>query len=170
MHCTQRVYSFVLFVLHQIVKTELDVKRPTMDKLCAMSQDLLCSVKNKEVASKLEARLDTLIQRWDRLIQSLDLISAQVQRAAACISMLYVQHLSPLLGSKYFFYNAFTQWRALTVNIQVVYIKILPHLLMESVIKYLFLKKNFKPCNCVKPNRDSRCSGSGDVQWMLKKK
>ncbi|XP_019712980.1 dystrophin-like [Hippocampus comes] len=69
-----------------IVKAELDVKRPTMDKLCAMSQDLLCSVKNKEVASKLEARLDTLTQRWDRLVQSLDLISAQLSPVVTAAS------------------------------------------------------------------------------------
>ncbi|XP_077439439.1 dystrophin isoform X3 [Vanacampus margaritifer] len=61
-----------------IVKSELEVKRPTMDKLCSMSQDLLCSVKNKEVANKLEARLDSFAQRWDRLVQSLELMSAQL--------------------------------------------------------------------------------------------
>nr|XP_049609340.1 dystrophin isoform X5 [Syngnathus scovelli] len=61
-----------------IVKTELDMKRPALDKMCSMSQDLLCSVKNKELASKLEARLDTFTQRWDRLLQSLDLISTQL--------------------------------------------------------------------------------------------
>ncbi|XP_010793994.1 dystrophin-like [Notothenia coriiceps] len=59
------------------VKAELEVKRPTMDKLCSMSQDLLSSVKNKEVASKLEARLDSFAQRWDRLIQSLEMSSSQ---------------------------------------------------------------------------------------------
>lgn len=62
----------------QTVKADLEVKRPTMDKLCSMSQDLLSSVKNKEVASKLEARLDSFTQRWDRLIQSLDSSSSQV--------------------------------------------------------------------------------------------
>ncbi|XP_061641382.1 dystrophin isoform X9 [Phyllopteryx taeniolatus] len=61
-----------------MVQTELDMKRPAMDKLCSMSQDLLCSVKNKEVANKLEARLDSFAQRWDRLVQSLDLISSQL--------------------------------------------------------------------------------------------
>lgn len=65
--------------LLQMVKAELEVKRPTMDKLCSMSQDLLSSVKNKEVASKLEARLDSFAQRWDRLVQSLELSSSQVQ-------------------------------------------------------------------------------------------
>ncbi|XP_069568938.1 dystrophin isoform X2 [Brachyistius frenatus] len=60
------------------VKADLEVKRPTMDKLCSMSQDLLCSVKNKEVASKLEARLDSFAQRWDRLIQSLETSSSQL--------------------------------------------------------------------------------------------
>ncbi|TNM94218.1 hypothetical protein fugu_002394 [Takifugu bimaculatus] len=60
------------------VKADLEAKRPTMDKLCSMSQDLLSSVKNKEVASKLEARLDSFAQRWDRLIQSLELSISQV--------------------------------------------------------------------------------------------
>ncbi|KAM3585392.1 uncharacterized protein V6R79_016686 [Siganus canaliculatus] len=60
------------------VKAELEVKRPTMDKLCSMSQDLLSSVKNKDVASKLEARLDSFAQRWDKLIQSLEMSSSQL--------------------------------------------------------------------------------------------
>lgn len=64
--------------LHQAVKADLEVKRPAMDKLCSMSQDLLSSVKNKDVASKLEARLDHLAQRWDRLIQGLEVSSSQV--------------------------------------------------------------------------------------------
>uniref|UniRef100_A0AAQ4PPR1 Dystrophin n=1 Tax=Gasterosteus aculeatus aculeatus TaxID=481459 RepID=A0AAQ4PPR1_GASAC len=62
------------------VKADLEAKRPAMDKLCSMSQDLLSSVKNKEVASKLEARLDSFAQRWDRLIQSLETSSFQVRR------------------------------------------------------------------------------------------
>uniref|UniRef100_A0A4W6EUE2 Dystrophin n=1 Tax=Lates calcarifer TaxID=8187 RepID=A0A4W6EUE2_LATCA len=41
-------------------------------------QDLLSSVKNKEVASKLEARLDSFAQRWDRLVQSLEMSTSQV--------------------------------------------------------------------------------------------
>ncbi|XP_060923329.1 dystrophin-like [Limanda limanda] len=61
-----------------MVKADLEVKRPTMDKLCSMSQDLLCSVKNKDVANKLEARLDSFAQRWDRLIQSLEMSSSQL--------------------------------------------------------------------------------------------
>ncbi|XP_044044294.1 dystrophin isoform X6 [Siniperca chuatsi] len=65
------------------VKADLEVKRPTMDKLCSMSQDLLSSVKNKEVASKLEARLDSFAQRWDRLVQSLEMSSSQVQLSSA---------------------------------------------------------------------------------------
>ncbi|XP_013881860.1 dystrophin [Austrofundulus limnaeus] len=60
------------------LKAELEAKHPTMDKLCSMSQDLLFSVKNKDVASKLEARLDSFAQRWDRLNQSLDLSSSQL--------------------------------------------------------------------------------------------
>uniref|UniRef100_A0A3Q3VV99 Calponin-homology (CH) domain-containing protein n=2 Tax=Mola mola TaxID=94237 RepID=A0A3Q3VV99_MOLML len=65
------------------VKADLEVKRPTMDKLCSISQDLLSSVKNKEVASKLEARLDSFAQRWDRLIQSLETSSTQLSSAVS---------------------------------------------------------------------------------------
>lgn len=69
---------FCWYLTFQTVKADLEAKRPTMDKLCSMSQDLLSSVKNKEVASKLEARLDSFAQRWDRLIQSLELSISQV--------------------------------------------------------------------------------------------
>lgn len=62
----------------QALKGELEAKLPTMDKLCSMSQDLLFSVKNKDVASKLEARLDSFAQRWDRLVQNLERNISQV--------------------------------------------------------------------------------------------
>ncbi|CAL8406956.1 unnamed protein product [Arctogadus glacialis] len=65
------------------LKAEMEVKRPTMDRLCSMSQDLLSSVKNKEVASKLEARLDSFAQRWDRLAHSLELSSSELTSAIA---------------------------------------------------------------------------------------
>ncbi|KAM3857230.1 dystrophin [Diretmus argenteus] len=65
------------------VKGDLEVKRPTMDKLCSMSQDLLSSVKNKEVASKLEARLDSFAQRWDQLVQSLEMSSSQLSTSVS---------------------------------------------------------------------------------------
>ncbi|CAL8307771.1 unnamed protein product [Merluccius merluccius] len=65
------------------LKAEMEVKRPTMDRLCSMSQDLLSSVRNKEVASKLEARLDSFAQRWDRLAQSLEHSSSQLTSAIA---------------------------------------------------------------------------------------
>lgn len=68
-------------VFHQTVKADLEVKRPTMDKLCSMSQDLLSSVKNKEVANKLEARLENFGQRWDQLVQSLEMSSSQVHHS-----------------------------------------------------------------------------------------
>lgn len=111
---------------------------------------------------------------FDSTLGSTDSKSGSHQRPGTTCSRMHFHVIratpQPFAGFQVLFYNAFTQWRALTVNIQVVYIKILPHLLMESVIKYLFLIFFFKSCNCVKPNRDSRCSGSGDVQWMLKKK
>uniref|UniRef100_A0A665TBB9 Dystrophin n=1 Tax=Echeneis naucrates TaxID=173247 RepID=A0A665TBB9_ECHNA len=74
------------------VKTDLEVKRPTMDKLCSMSQDLLSSVKNKEVASKLEARLDSFAQRWDRLVQRLELSSSQLSSAVSAPQQSELTH------------------------------------------------------------------------------
>ncbi|KAM6893218.1 dystrophin isoform 3-T3 [Lycodopsis pacificus] len=74
------------------VKADLEVKRPTMDKLCSMSQDLLSSVKNKEVASKLEARLDSFAQRWDRLIQSLEMSSSQLSFAVSTAQQSELTH------------------------------------------------------------------------------
>ncbi|XP_047432918.1 dystrophin isoform X3 [Mugil cephalus] len=68
------------------VKADLEVKRPAMDKLCSMSQDLLSSVKNKDVASKLEARLDSFAQRWDRLIQSLEMSSSQLSTTTTTVA------------------------------------------------------------------------------------
>ncbi|XP_026157166.1 dystrophin isoform X2 [Mastacembelus armatus] len=75
-----------------MVKADLEVKRPTMDKLCSMSQDLLSSVKNKEVASKLEARLDNFAQRWDKLIQSLELSSSQLSSAVSVAQQPELTH------------------------------------------------------------------------------
>ncbi|XP_028281420.1 dystrophin isoform X2 [Parambassis ranga] len=74
------------------VKTELEVKRPTMDKLCSMSQDLLSSVKNKEVANKVEARLESFAQRWDKLIQSLELSSSQLSAAVSATQQSELTH------------------------------------------------------------------------------
>ncbi|KAL1021783.1 hypothetical protein UPYG_G00017880 [Umbra pygmaea] len=64
-----------------IVKADLEVKRQTMDKLCSLCQDLLSSVKDKEVAHKLEARLESFAQRWDKLVQSLEMGSSQISLA-----------------------------------------------------------------------------------------
>ncbi|XP_038572130.1 dystrophin isoform X3 [Micropterus salmoides] len=74
------------------VKADLEVKRPAMDKLCSMSQDLLSSVKNKEVASKLEARLDSFAQRWDRLVQSLEMSSSQLSSAVSVAQQSELTH------------------------------------------------------------------------------
>ncbi|XP_058478668.1 dystrophin isoform X3 [Solea solea] len=74
------------------VKADLEVKRPTMDKLCSMSQDLLSSVRNKDVASKLEARLDNFAQRWDRLVHSLELSSAQLSSAVSVAQQSELTH------------------------------------------------------------------------------
>ncbi|XP_041114936.1 dystrophin isoform X1 [Polyodon spathula] len=64
-----------------ILKGDLELKRQTMDKLCALSQDLLSAVKNKDVAQKLEARLEDFAQRWDSLVQALEKSSTQISQA-----------------------------------------------------------------------------------------
>uniref|UniRef100_A0A8D0CIQ4 Dystrophin n=1 Tax=Scleropages formosus TaxID=113540 RepID=A0A8D0CIQ4_SCLFO len=66
-----------------IVKGELEVKKQTMDRLCSLSQDLLSSVKNKDLAHKLEARLENLAQRWESLVQALEKNSSQISLTAA---------------------------------------------------------------------------------------
>ncbi|KAI4901901.1 hypothetical protein NFI96_022255 [Prochilodus magdalenae] len=60
-----------------ILKAELELKRQTMDKLCSLVQDLLSNIKNKEAAGKLEAKLERFAQRWDKLVQSLNLTSTK---------------------------------------------------------------------------------------------
>ncbi|RXM31709.1 Dystrophin [Acipenser ruthenus] len=64
-----------------VLKGDLEMKRQTMDKLCALSQDLLSAVKNKDVAHKLEARLEDFAQRWDSLVQALEKSSTQISQA-----------------------------------------------------------------------------------------
>uniref|UniRef100_A0A671RXT7 Dystrophin-like n=1 Tax=Sinocyclocheilus anshuiensis TaxID=1608454 RepID=A0A671RXT7_9TELE len=60
-----------------ILKADLELKRQTMDKLCSLVQDLLTNIKSKEAAGKLEAKLERFAQRWDKLVQSLQLTSTK---------------------------------------------------------------------------------------------
>uniref|UniRef100_UPI00398ED900 dystrophin isoform X4 n=1 Tax=Pristiophorus japonicus TaxID=55135 RepID=UPI00398ED900 len=64
-----------------ILKGELEMKRQTMDKLCALSQDLIMSLQNKIVAQKLQTRLDEFAQRWDNLVQKLESNSKQISQS-----------------------------------------------------------------------------------------
>ncbi|KAM9766235.1 dystrophin-like isoform 2-T2 [Menidia menidia] len=74
------------------VKADLEAKRSTMDKLRSISQDLLSSVKNKEVASKLEARLESLAQRWDGLLQRLETNSSRLASAISLAKQSELTH------------------------------------------------------------------------------
>lgn len=49
-----------------------------MDKLCALSQDLLAALQNKVVAQKVRTRLEEFTQRWDDLVQKLESMSKEV--------------------------------------------------------------------------------------------
>ncbi|KAK3510935.1 hypothetical protein QTP70_027830, partial [Hemibagrus guttatus] len=61
-----------------ILKADIELKRQTMDKLCSLVQDLLSSIRNKQASEKLEAKLEKSTQRWDKLIQSLQLTSTKL--------------------------------------------------------------------------------------------
>ncbi|XP_045850502.1 dystrophin isoform X9 [Meles meles] len=63
------------------LKTDLEKKKQTMDKLCSLNQDLLSALKNTLVAQKMEAWLDNFAQRWDNLVQKLEKSSAQISQA-----------------------------------------------------------------------------------------
>nr|XP_060491749.1 dystrophin [Panthera onca] len=64
-----------------VLKTDLEKKKQTMDKLCSLNQDLLSTLKNTLVAQKMEAWLDNFAQRWDNLVQKLEKSSAQISQA-----------------------------------------------------------------------------------------
>ncbi|XP_032965617.1 dystrophin isoform X3 [Rhinolophus ferrumequinum] len=63
------------------LKTELEKKKQTMDKLCSLNQDLLSTLKNTSVTQKMEAWLDNFAQRWDNLVQKLEKSSSQISQA-----------------------------------------------------------------------------------------
>ncbi|KAG5193468.1 hypothetical protein JEQ12_019829, partial [Ovis aries] len=69
------------FTEEQVLKTDLEKKKQTMDKLCSLNQDLLSTLKNTLVAQKMEAWLDNFAQRWDNLVQKLEKSSAQISQA-----------------------------------------------------------------------------------------
>ncbi|XP_062906974.1 dystrophin isoform X1 [Mobula hypostoma] len=74
-----------------MLKGELEQKRQTMDKLCALSQDLLASLHNKAVAQKIKARLDELAQRWDDLVQKLENGSKEISQSATATETSLIQ-------------------------------------------------------------------------------
>ncbi|XP_032889087.1 dystrophin isoform X3 [Amblyraja radiata] len=65
-----------------VLKEELHQKRQTMDKLCALSQDLLAALQNKVVAQKVRTRLEEFTQRWDDLVQKLESMSKEISQSA----------------------------------------------------------------------------------------
>ncbi|KAL2102193.1 hypothetical protein ACEWY4_001361 [Coilia grayii] len=52
-----------------LLKAEMEMKQHSLDHLRSLSQNLISSVKSKEVAQKLEAQMENLKQRWDNLLQ-----------------------------------------------------------------------------------------------------
>ncbi|XP_078264997.1 dystrophin isoform X3 [Rhinoraja longicauda] len=65
-----------------ILKEEMQQKRQTMDKLCALSQDLLAALQNKVVAQKVRTSLEGFTQRWDDLVQKLESMSKEISQSA----------------------------------------------------------------------------------------
>ncbi|MBZ3883031.1 Dystrophin [Sciurus carolinensis] len=68
------------FTEEQVLKTDLEKKRQTMDKLSSLHQDLLSTLKNKSVTQKMEAWMENFAQRWDNLVQKLEKSSAQISQ------------------------------------------------------------------------------------------
>ncbi|KAM7044971.1 dystrophin isoform 3-T3 [Molossus nigricans] len=66
-----------------VLKTDLEKKKQTIDKLCSLNQDLLATLKNTSVTQKMEAWLDTFAQRWDNLVQKLEKSSTQISQAVS---------------------------------------------------------------------------------------
>ncbi|XP_062866503.1 dystrophin isoform X2 [Trichomycterus rosablanca] len=75
-----------------ILKADLELKRPTMDKLCSLVQDLLSNIKNKQASERLEARLERIAQRWDKLVQSLQLTSNKLSTTTVTTSQSQITH------------------------------------------------------------------------------
>lgn len=60
-----------------VLKAELEMKKKTINKLRSLNQDLLSTLKNKEVAQKMEAVLDSSAKRWDNLAKQVEKNLAQ---------------------------------------------------------------------------------------------
>lgn len=54
------------------------MKKQTINKLRSLNQDLLSTLKNKDVAQKMEAVLDSFDKRWDNLAKQVEKNLAQV--------------------------------------------------------------------------------------------
>uniref|UniRef100_A0AAY4E7K9 Dystrophin n=1 Tax=Denticeps clupeoides TaxID=299321 RepID=A0AAY4E7K9_9TELE len=61
-----------------LLKAEMDAEKQVLERLCTLSQALLSSAKSKDVAIKLQTRLDGFAQRWDRLMQLLESLHSNV--------------------------------------------------------------------------------------------
>ncbi|XP_045154596.1 dystrophin isoform X2 [Echinops telfairi] len=64
-----------------VLKTDLEKKKQTMDKLSSLNQDLLSTLKNKLVTQKMETWMDNFAQRWNNLARKLEKSSAQISQA-----------------------------------------------------------------------------------------
>ncbi|XP_062039363.1 dystrophin isoform X8 [Lepus europaeus] len=73
----------MLSSLHKltVLKTDLEKKKQSMDKLSSLNQALLSTLKNKSVTQKMEAWLENFALRWDNLVQKLEKSSAQISQA-----------------------------------------------------------------------------------------
>ena len=83
----------------QLLKAELELKQHSLEHLRSLSQGLLCSVKNKEVAQKVDARLENFNQRWYDLQQLLEKSSTQVCIYSSLLVMVLSFHQNHEKGS-----------------------------------------------------------------------
>ncbi|XP_060038717.1 dystrophin isoform X3 [Erinaceus europaeus] len=64
-----------------VLKTDLEKKKQTMDKLRFLKQDLFSTLKDASIAQKMETWLDNFAERWDNLEQKLEKGSSQISQA-----------------------------------------------------------------------------------------
>ncbi|XP_078086589.1 LOW QUALITY PROTEIN: utrophin-like [Mustelus asterias] len=64
-----------------ILKEDLEMKRPTLDYLNELSQELMELLNNSNSSKKINSNMEELLQRWDNLVQQLEDYSKQVSRA-----------------------------------------------------------------------------------------
>ncbi|XP_059504261.1 dystrophin isoform X5 [Stegostoma tigrinum] len=74
----------------EILKEDLQMKRPTLDQLVELHQDLVELLNNSNLSKKINSGMEVLSQRWDNLAQQLEDYSKQIPRAPSELGLTRV--------------------------------------------------------------------------------